>query len=100
MFTGTYDGLVVKQYIDGVLNTTNNAYTTKTPIFYHTSNPVLIGAEASSTQNPAGNYFNGYLSDVRIYATALSESDIQSLYNNSAFIDSSGNVYSTEYIEE
>jgi len=99
MFTGTYDGLVVKQYIDGVLNTTNNAYTTKTPIFYHTSNPVLIGAEASSTQNPAGNYFNGYLSDVRIYATALSESDIQSLYKNSAFLDSSGNVYATEYVE-
>jgi hypothetical protein len=100
MFTGTYDGLVTKQYVDGVLNTINNAYTTKTPIFYHASNPIFIGAEASSTQNPAGNYFNGYLSDVRIYATALSESDIQSLYNNSAFIDSSGNVYSTEYIEE
>jgi hypothetical protein len=100
MFTGTYDGFTTKQYVDGILNTTNNAYTTKTPIFYHASNPILIGAEASSTQNPAGYYFNGYLSDVRIYATALSESDIQSLYNNSAFIDSSGNVYSTEYIEE
>jgi hypothetical protein len=101
MFTGTYDGLVVKQYIDGVLNTTNNAYTTKTPIYYHSNNSILIGAEATgSATSAASPYFNGYLSDVRIYATALSESDIQSLYNNSAFIDSSGNVYSTEYIEE
>lgn len=100
MFTATYDGFTTKQYVDGNFNSSNNAYTTKTPVFYHTSNPILIGTEASSTQNPAGNYFNGYLSDARIYATALSEADIQSLYNNSAFIDSSGNVYSTEYIEE
>ena len=100
MFTGTYDGLTVKQYVDGVLNTSNNAYTTKTPIYYHSSNPILIGAEASSSQTPTANYyFNGNLSDVRIYATALSESDIASLYNNSAFVDSSGNVYATEYIE-
>lgn len=99
MFTGTYDGFVTKQYVDGVLNTSNNAYTIKTPIFYHASNPILIGTEASSTQNPANYYFNGYMSDVRIYATALSESDIQSLYNNSAFLDSSGNIYATEYTE-
>lgn len=100
MFTGTYDGLVVKQYVDGVFNTNNNAYTTKTPIHYHSSNPILIGAEASSNQTPTANYyFNGNISDVRIYATALSESDIQSLYNNSAFVDSSGNVYATEYVE-
>lgn len=101
MFTGTYDGLVVKQYVDGVFNSSNNAYTTKTPIYYHGSNSIFIGAEATgSATSAASPYFNGYLSDVRIYATALSESDIQSLYNNSAFIDSSGNVYSTEYIEE
>ena len=99
MFTGTYDGFVTKQYVDGVLNTSNNAYTIKTPIFYHASNPILIGTEASSTQNPANYYFNGYMSDVRIYATALSESDLQSLYNNSGFLDSSGNIYATEYTE-
>lgn len=98
MFTGTYNGLVVNQYVDGVFNTSNNAYTAKTPIHYHSSNPIIIGAEASAT-SVAGSYFNGNLSDVRIYATALSESDIQSLYKNSAFVDSSGNVYATEYVE-
>ena len=100
MFTGTYDGLIVKQYIDGVFTTSNNAYTTKTPIYYNNNNPILIGAEVSSSQTPTANYyFNGNISDVRIYATALSESDIASLYNNSAFVDSSGNVYATEYVE-
>lgn len=101
MFTGTYDGLVVKQYVDGVFNSSNNAYTTKTPIHYHSNNSILIGAEATgSATSVGGYYFNGNISNVRIYATALSESDIQSLYNNSAFVDSSGNIYSTEYIEE
>ena len=101
MFTGIYDGFTVKQYVDGIFNSSNNAYTTKTPIHYHGSNSILIGAEATgSATSVGGYYFNGNISDVRIYATALSESDIQSLYKNSAFIDSSGNVYSTEYIEE
>ena len=100
MFTGSYDGFQNKMYIDGVLAAQNNSpYTTKTPIYYNSSTPVLIGAEANQTQSPAGYYFDGYMSDVRIYATTLSESDLQSLYNNSGFLDSSGNIYATEYTE-
>jgi len=100
MFTGTYDGFVIKQYVDGVFNSSSNAYTTKTPIHYHSNNSILIGAEATNSATSVGGYyFNGNISDVRIYATALSESDIQSLYNNSAFLDSSGNIYATEYTE-
>lgn len=100
MFTGTYDGFVAKQYVDGVYNASGSAYTTRTMAFYNANNSILIGAEASgSSGGVAGSYFNGYLSDFRIYATALSESDLQSLYNNSGFLDSSGNIYATEYIE-
>lgn len=99
MFTGTYDGFTTKLYIDGEFKTKKNAYTTKTPIYYNDIAPILIGAEANQTQSPAGYYFNGYISDIRIYATALSESDLQSLYNNSGFLDSSGNIYATEYTE-
>lgn len=39
------------------------------------------------------------ISDVRIYATALSADDVQSLYQNSAYIDSSGNVYGAVHSE-
>lgn len=99
MFTGTYDGFTVKQYVDGILNTSIDAYTTKTMIFYNANNSIIIGAEASGGSSTAGGFFNGYLSDLRIYATALSESDLQSLYNNSGFLDSSGNIYATEYTE-
>lgn len=83
MFTGTYDGFQQKIYIDGVLEGTNDAYTEKTPLYYHSSNGVFVGAEAgsSSTTPASGYYFNGYISDVRVYATALSAQDIQDLYN-------------------
>ena len=39
------------------------------------------------------------ISDVRIYATALSADDVKSLYQNSAYIDSSGNVYGAVHSE-
>ena len=68
-------------------------------IFYNANNSIIIGAEAGGGSSTAGGFFNGYLSDLRIYATALSESDLQSLYNNSGFLDSSGNIYATEYTE-
>jgi hypothetical protein len=99
MITGTYDGLVLKEYVDGVLNTSTSAYTTKTPAYYHASNSIIIGAEATGG-GVTTPYFNGRISDVRIYATALSDADVLALYKNSAYIDSFGNVFASEYNEE
>ena len=46
------------------------------------------------------NYsFEGNLSDLRIYCTALSAEDVLSLYNNSAYIDNQGNIYGAIYEE-
>ena len=100
MFTGTYDGLALKLYIDGVLNNTTTAFTTKTPIFYNSANGIFIGAEAGGNQTtPAGTYFNGNISDVRIYATALSADDIKELYNTPASISNIGAILSYEFNE-
>lgn len=96
LLTMTCDGTVVKIYENGTLIGSYNAGNEILD-----ANDLVIGARASSADAESTSvYFTGQISDFRIYATTLSESDIQSLYNNSAFIDSSGNVYSTEYIEE
>ena len=45
--------------------------------------------------------YNGQISDVRIYATALSDSDILELYQSSASVDNNGNLMlAGEVIEE
>lgn len=100
MVTGTYDGYSSKIYIDGVLRGTNNAYTTKTPIFYNTTNSLFIAAEAkSSATTPGGNYFIGNISDVRIYGTALSAEDIMQLYTNAASLAKDGTLMAYDFHE-
>lgn len=41
----------------------------------------------------------GYISDFRIYATALTDDQIKDLYNTSATIDNLGNIYTRELVE-
>lgn len=95
LLTMTCDGTVVKIYENGTLIGSYNAGNEILD-----ANDLVIGARASSTDAESTSvYFTGQISDFRIYATTLSESDIQSLYNNSAFLDSSGNIYATEYTE-
>ena len=104
MMTFTYNGMVLKTYIDAVLKTTTSKYSTKTPLFFNSSSTMFIGGEADSNKNTPANTssypnFKGNISDVRIYCTALSAEDILSLYNNSAYIDNQGNMYGTMYEE-
>jgi hypothetical protein len=98
-FVGTYDGLNVKLYVDGTLNQSVTAYSTKTPIYYNTSAPIWVGAESQASNTPTSPYFNGRISDVRVYATALSADDIKELYNTSAFITNNGTIGAYEFNE-
>lgn len=45
------------------------------------------------------SYFDGNISDFRIYSTALSAEDIKQLYQTKAKIDKNGNVYCNQFIE-
>ena len=98
-FVGTYDGLLVKIYIDGILENTTTAYSNVTPIYY-ANNYTFVGAEAGGdSTTPASNYFNGRLSDVRIYSNALSADEIKELYQTSASIDNNYNIHCYDLVE-
>lgn len=102
-FVGTYDGFNVKFYIDGVLQTTNAVYTTKTPIYYNSSNGIFIGDEsagsATTPETSTNHNFNGKISDVRIYATALTAEQVKELYDTAASVDKNGNLLCYEMEE-
>ena len=91
MLTGTFDKTNIKIYIDGELKNIIATGSTN-GIGYNGSNVIFVGAEAAGSQTPASTSFIGNISDVRIYATALSPEDIKSLYQNCVTIGSDGIV--------
>ena len=97
MLTGTFDKTNVKIYIDGVLKATTATSSTKG--ISYAANHCYIGAEAAGSTSIHSAALVGKLSDVRIYATALSADDVLSLYQNSAYIDSNRNVYGAVHSE-
>lgn len=98
LITGTFDGYVSRIYIDGEFDSASADNSTKALIGYNKNAKLFIGCEAS-TANPSTPYFNGKISDVRIYATALSADDIRDLYRVSSSVDNHGNTYSYEINE-
>jgi hypothetical protein len=93
MISATYDGTNIKRYVDGVLvNTT-----------------AVTGTLATGTLNLCiGKYYGStvygsvelYESDVRIYATALTQEQITELYNTSASISNNGTLMAYEFVEQ
>lgn len=88
MITLVNDGTNELYYVNGGLVNTIEKKAMPTGTYF-------IGAWNSATSQ---NY-KGQMCDARIYATALSADDVKSLYQNSAYIDSSGNVYGAVHSE-
>lgn len=97
MLTGTYDGTTAKLYVDGVLKGSKE---TTAEISWGQAGGLTIG-KMGHGHTSATQYFPfaGYLNDARIYASALSDKDILTLYKNRGIIDNKGNVYSNSLVE-
>lgn len=86
----TGDGTTNKLYVDGELYGTSKTYKGIS------GTSIYLNGWDSGTTYCHSNY---QMSDFRIYATALSADDVKALYQNSAYIDSNGNVYGAVHSE-
>ena len=82
----------LKMYRNGVLTQT----VTSTMSTKNFSTTWRMGRDSRASD---GTPFRGNLSDFRIYASCLTDTEIQKLYTVSASIDSNGNAYSASYVE-
>lgn len=97
LVTVTYDGTTAKSYIDGKYEASN------TITFDFTREPVKDLAINMISSNLGGvetRRFEGSISDVRIYATALSAEDIKLLYQPEISIDKTNVIRCSEINEE
>lgn len=100
MFTFTYDGYNSRGYIDGVLVSISTTKSAKTPIFYYNNTGIIVGNEAGTGDAVANTgYWDGKLSDFRVYATALSDDAIADLYHIPISVASNGTLLSQELTE-
>lgn len=84
-FVITFDGLNLIYYVDG------QQFSKKT---FSTKQVATGNCNINIGRHYGGGYnFKGDMSDVRIYATALSADDVKSLYQNCATIDSNGTIH-------
>lgn len=89
-FVATYDGSVITVYRNGVKEGTKAA-----------SGSMLMSYVSVGNGYTGTSYWaEGYVSDFRIYCTALSANDILSLYHTAAKVDNLSNVHSFEFIED
>jgi len=74
--TATYDGQIMRIYLDGVLRNQMNA---TGAIRYQSNNYVMVGADAgiyNQTDTDCPQHFRGWLDEVRVYDRALTYSQV------------------------
>lgn len=94
MLTTTFDGTQIKRYVDGEM--VPNSITAVSGTLSGGNKLLTIGHYGTDT-----NYGNkqSWMSDVRLYATALSDADILDLYKASISIDDQESIHAYEFIE-
>ena len=96
MFTYIFDNGEAYWYCNGIRNGSKTTYETKTL----TLNGGFVIGDIYAGHHWNTN-FNGYLSDFRIYATALSDKDILELYNTPVSLTNTGTLMTQgEFIEK
>lgn len=92
----TCDSTYGKVYENGILKSTSPAISSTLT----DCNDLVVGARSNATDiTSTAVPFTGSMSDVRIYATALSPEDVLDLYNLGAAIDTNNNLYTYEVTE-
>lgn len=76
-----------------------NPITTSATWSHNNVDYLMIGRRKYSTDSSYAYSIKGDIVDFREYATVLTESQIQELYNTSALIDKNGNIYPRELVE-
>lgn len=82
---GTFDGTVMRLYLDGVLVADNfySFYGGGTPRNYAYSDfytPWFIGVEAGAAKAPDGNFFQGKIDDIMMFDSVLSDDQVSYLF--------------------
>lgn len=73
---GTWDGTTIRIYVNGELE----GETTRTGSFLTTDTTTAITIAADTNNGVVGEFFGGYLEDVRIYQECLDSNTIQTIY--------------------
>lgn len=94
---GTYDGTTEKLYIDGELKA---SAALSDPITYNANVGWAIGGNPYMNGVIQSSYYIGYLSDCRVYSTALSAEDVKELYQQSASLMNNGTLAARYFQEE
>ena len=82
-------------YLNGDIN--NKQSLSHTPTLTKTSGIIKIGMDGRPS--PGVTPLNGYIDDFRFYCSALSDNDIQDLYNCGASLSDLGDAHANNFIE-